>query len=373
MKNKNQILLTAFVCFSALHFQPSTAFAQGSLTPPGAPAPTFKTLDQIEPRTPIATNTTPGNASNLFIITNSGSYYLTANVVGVSAKSGILISNNDVSLDLNGFGLLGVGGSVHGISVSGARTNLVIRNGVVRGWGGNGVGASSANNCVVENLLVSANAADGISAGTNSLVTRCSAIGNASVSGHAGIRVGDGSLVSGCTAYGNNGDSAVGILTGESCTVLNCTASKNNGLSGAGSGIGTRGIHVGPRCLVKDCVAGNNTGTGIRSAGDSVIVGNVCSMNSTNGILATELCLIVGNNCSDNTSNGIHVTDSANHIADNIVHRNGTGIRVGLTNGNSFVIKNFGGPLTIAPGNKNAQLLLPGSGFSSTNAWANFD
>ena len=59
------LLITA-----ALLFLPaSTAFPQGSLTPPGAPAPTMKSLDQIEARTPIS--------SAPFTINASGSYYLT--------------------------------------------------------------------------------------------------------------------------------------------------------------------------------------------------------------------------------------------------------------------------------------------------------
>jgi hypothetical protein len=41
---------------SAFSLQPSALlYAQGSLTPPGAPAATMKTLAQIEPRTPINT------------------------------------------------------------------------------------------------------------------------------------------------------------------------------------------------------------------------------------------------------------------------------------------------------------------------------
>src|ERR1051325_1091641 len=51
----------------------STCFAQGSLTPPGAPGATFKTLSQVEPRFPISDFQT-----NLTI---PGSYYLTTNLV----------------------------------------------------------------------------------------------------------------------------------------------------------------------------------------------------------------------------------------------------------------------------------------------------
>ena len=58
MKNK----LFAFLAFAFLatrNSQLSTSIAQVTLTPPGAPAPTMRTLDQIEPRTPISS--VPGN------------------------------------------------------------------------------------------------------------------------------------------------------------------------------------------------------------------------------------------------------------------------------------------------------------------------
>jgi len=48
------------VFLSVFSFQFS-AFAQGPLTPPGTPAPTMKSLDQIEPRTPIASLRQPND------------------------------------------------------------------------------------------------------------------------------------------------------------------------------------------------------------------------------------------------------------------------------------------------------------------------
>ena len=70
----------------------SILHAQGPLTPPGAPTPTMKTLDQIEPRKEVNATNTPGDATNLFIISTGGSYYLGGNITGVSGKHGIQIA-----------------------------------------------------------------------------------------------------------------------------------------------------------------------------------------------------------------------------------------------------------------------------------------
>src|SRR6266436_4671626 len=90
---RSRHLFALFLLPSALCLLPSGLFAQGSLTPPGAPAPTMKTLQQIEPRTPIS--------SVPVSILNSGSYYLTDNLE-VSYGDAIFISANNVTVDLNG-------------------------------------------------------------------------------------------------------------------------------------------------------------------------------------------------------------------------------------------------------------------------------
>lgn len=87
-------VVLALALLHGVNSQISTCFGQGSLTPPGAPAPTMKTLQQIEPRTPIS--------SVPFSILNSGSYYLTDNL-DVSYGDAIFISANNVTIDLNGF------------------------------------------------------------------------------------------------------------------------------------------------------------------------------------------------------------------------------------------------------------------------------
>ncbi len=91
------------------------ASAQGPLTPPAAPAPSMKSLAQIEPRIAISTTTT---------ITASGSYYLTGNLAG-----SVMIQVSDVTLDLNGFTILN---SSFGIGIgSGNLKNIALRNGSV--------------------------------------------------------------------------------------------------------------------------------------------------------------------------------------------------------------------------------------------------
>lgn len=103
----------------------AAAPAQGPLTPPGAPAPTMKSLDQVEARTPI------GAAP--FTITASGSYYLTSNLT-VAAGNAITISASGVTLDLNGFTITSTSPTPDGVAIEivGGPSDLAISNGHVR-------------------------------------------------------------------------------------------------------------------------------------------------------------------------------------------------------------------------------------------------
>lgn len=95
----------------------------------------MKTLDQIKARTPIG--------SLPYVITNSGAYYRTDTRRGGTSVTGITINASAVTLDLNGFALVGGSGSYHGIFVGGTAsapcTDVVIQNGIVRDWGQSGV------------------------------------------------------------------------------------------------------------------------------------------------------------------------------------------------------------------------------------------
>ncbi len=104
------------------------ALAQGPLSPTAAPAPQGKTLDQIEPRTPLA-----GGTAGL-TISQPGSYYLTGNIT-VASGNGITVNADNVSLDLRGFTISSAAASPTGIGISlpNGRANVSITNGHVRG------------------------------------------------------------------------------------------------------------------------------------------------------------------------------------------------------------------------------------------------
>ena len=104
----------------------SPLLAQGPLTPPGAPAPTMKTLDQIEPRIPIS--------SLPYTISTSGSYYFTGNLVFSDVGGdAITISASNVTLDLMGYTLSSTAGVTGAAIFSTAASGITIRNGKIKG------------------------------------------------------------------------------------------------------------------------------------------------------------------------------------------------------------------------------------------------
>ena len=318
----------ALVLFSTLNPQLSTVFAQGSLRPPGAPAPTMKTLAHIEPRTPI---------SSALTITNAGSYYLTTNI-SVASGNAITISTNDVTLDLNGFAVTaGTGGK--GIVVPGTQRNISIRQGVVRNCPSDGISAGTVNGGLFSDLVLANNGGGGLAAGPNSVVQNCSALTNGT-----GIGVGEGSMVIHCTARGNNS----GIGAGQYCMVTACVASYNGG----------DGIAVGLGSTVSDCLAANNAGDGVQATDDCRVTGCHCTSNGTDG-----------------SSYGIHLTGNyarieGNHIIDN----NGRNLKLDIGSG-SLVVRNTvgGGGFNVPAGNLVGPLLGTSAAVATnSNPHANF-
>ena len=362
MKNQVHQGIIALFLLSTINSQLSTCFAQGSLTPPpGAPAPTMKSLDQVEARTIVNAANTPGDVTGLYNISQAGSYYLTTNLTGVSGKNGIKITANNVTLDLNGFVMQGVSGSSNGIWIPNASTNITIRNGTVSGWGTDGVSntSSSAGNLVCERLNVSANNEDGIGLSGSGAVRDC----NIQKNNRAGINCpgSGGLLISGCTASANGLN---GINVGNGCNIKDCVSSTN----------GLAGIALGNNCSVKDCAESGNGYVGIEVGNNCSVKDCTSSANSSDGILVNgSNCLITGNTCSGNGSIGILIAGGQNRIDNNSV---GNNTSYGIYPNNMNVANNITRNSSPGPGYGNFpgnnDYAPIGSPSTSTNPWQNF-
>lgn len=182
----------------------SSTWAQGGLTPPGAPAATMKTLAQVEPRTPIS--------SAPVTLSQPGSYYLTTNVNGT-----ITIDSDYVTLDLMGFRVAPTAGDAIDIP-TGKGKHTVVRNGTLRLNGASiGVDARYVQDggSRFEDLIIDGNdvAWCGMYAGSGCLIRGCDIrdcnnngiLGNGT---YGGLEVRDcrviGGTVDGITVYQNS-------------------------------------------------------------------------------------------------------------------------------------------------------------------------
>lgn len=268
----------------------------GPLNPPVGPVvSTGKTLTEVEPRIAINLANTPGDADSLFKITQSGSYYLTGNVQGVSFKHGIEIAVGGVSIDLNGFELAGTGMALDGVSSTVASlANINIRNGTVRNWGDCGIdlGTVPASNSRISDVLCRGNSSIGILAGASTIITDCAASQN----GNDGINANTACVVERCTALGNL----------------------------------SSGIVVVAGSTVRECIARTNSFHGIAlSNNGNLIIGNNCSGNGAAGDGANILVAnvqdnrIEGNNCTG-ADRGIDVDGTGNIVIKNTCSGNTT-------------------------------------------------
>jgi hypothetical protein len=395
MKIKCQHGIIALTLISIFNFQPSSVLAQGSLTPPGAPAPTMRSLAQIEPRTPIS--------SLPYTITEPGSYYVTTNLTGVSGSDGITIIFlpviENVTVDLNGFTLTGVPGSHNGIHAAAlnAGHNYVFRNGTLRNWGMDGINASGAINSRFEGLQLYGNTNIGLEAGANCVVSDCVAYSNTvagisvlsgggishcvAANNGIGIQALDGCVVADCTVSGSSSD---GINVGNGTIIRSCTSCQN-GFHGITTDTGctvkdcavyinaSAGINAGNYCAVDDCTVSSNTSYGIVIA-NNCTVRDCTACNCTNGIVDFgNNCQIVGNACTGNGTFGIQILGSQNRIDNNSVGNNGSfGILDESQNSSNSITRNSSPGVGYGNTSGNNDYAPIGTPNTATSPWENF-
>jgi hypothetical protein len=231
----------------------------GSLQPSAAPAPTMKTLNEIEPRIPIPAST---SAASTFIISTSGSYYLQGE--RLCSTIGIRVDVNNVTIDLCGYSLVG-NGSYTGISIMG-RNNVEIRNGTIRNFA---VGIEEP-----------------YTAGTSHRIIDIRAIANA----RAGIYLsGSNNQVRGCSISGNGfspaGNPVYGIFPGTNSTVAGNNISNN----GKSASVYVYSVFCGSNCTIT-----NNT----------ITDNGISSSSNVYGLLCDSGCTVVGNTICNNGTSG---------------------------------------------------------------------
>jgi parallel beta-helix repeat protein len=256
---------------SVFSFQFS-AFSQGSLAPPGAPAPTMKTLDQIR-STGIALNTTntPGDASYEFVITQAGSYYLTSNL-NVTKPNGIHVTVAGVTVDLNGFQISrSSGASGGGITIDSTAHHCTVGNGSITAFA-DGIRVAAlggfARGCAFRDLSMSGCTSSGIIAGDGAVLDSCRVHDNSGGFGVGSINAGAGSTLRNCTAN-NNTAGTYAILASGACSLINCTA-VNNAVQHA--------ISAGAGSTLTNCLANFNTGD--QAISDGFITGQGCTLTN---------------------------------------------------------------------------------------------
>jgi hypothetical protein len=330
----------------------SSVFA-GPMSPPTGPvadtstdpALKYKTLGQIEPRT--AVQSLPASLTASYVITQSGSYYLTGNITGEAGRHGILITASNVTLDLNGFALIGITTAGDGVSTLDFVRNIRVTNGSIRSWPGSGINVLGDNSrfdnlrisdctlagintdtslgTVITDCNVLSCRGGGIYTGVASIVERNTVMNESTLGTGPGISVADGSTVRGNTVRAAR---STGIVTGASCLVENNTVSRSGG----------DGINVGTRSTVQQNSCAENAGSGIVLNGaacaalNNTLTNNAPGSTSAGGIVTTQNNSRIEANTLVGNGQGVRVTGLGNFIARNTARANQTNYTIGNSN-----------------------------------------
>ncbi len=371
----------------------------GNLNPPAGPvSPTMKSLDEIEPRIAISATNTPGDANNQFRISQPGSYYLTGNITGVSGKTCIRIATSGVTLDLNGFTLEGVTGSLSGIYSQSVRST--IRNGTIRNFNV-GIDAYEAAGVRIQDMSCTNAANQNFRASVGAIIENCfseygtvgfdvfeTATLTACVSRYAslyGFEVEGGCALTNCTAV----TAQIGFYVRGPSVLTNCTSQSNS----------IDGFRADESSIFTDCTAFDNDSAGFYGIARCRFT-RCNSRNNQYGFFLTEANAVVECTATANFSNGVRIGGNANSVEHSTCHENGAaGINIAtgvansidsnlltyngtsglfITTGDNISTRNrargnANGNYTFGGNNEYGVILTnPGAGFTSSSAWANF-
>lgn len=305
-KITSSIGLVIILVMGLIFFRLTTVNA-GDLEPSAPPGSTMKTLDEVEARTPISGSSTPVGTYN---ISKSGSYYLTGN--RTCSGTGIAVNADNVTIDLNGYSLIGSGtGTYYGIQMSGKK-NVRIVNGTIRSFGSHGIYEDDYTIGEFHQVInVRANGNGGTGVYLNSLdnlVKDCSCLSN----GAHGIFANNNSTIVGNVAYQNT---QTGIYTGAGCHIDRNISSINE----------NSGIYTGGGSTISNNTVFSNAKHGIRGGSGAMILNNTVRSNNSDdstsyaGIYAYTDCVVRGNTASFNKQYNIYTYSSDTAVENNFV------------------------------------------------------
>lgn len=293
---------------------PALAFGQGQLTPPnavytypneraltpgGVPTPSMKTLMQIDAGEHIPSRDT--NNANLngslgyYNLAQPGRYYLTENL-----DKNIVISSDNVTLDLGGFEVRYMGGGMGPVAISATgalityqRTKVI--NGRVRGNWSQGIVLS--DDSVVSGVDVSEVSGYCIKIGKNGQIADSRVKGpwsqqNPGMPGpHSGIYGDDATVISQCSATGIGG---IGIQVNQSGRVVDCTV----------QGVAGCGIVTNHHCSVGGCAVRMCGSTGFDLGMGSTLHNSAASECGDSGVHVRNGCSLANVTSRDNQDHG---------------------------------------------------------------------
>lgn len=344
-----KVLKTAWVV--CLTLAAISVCAQGPLDPAAAPGPEMKSLEQIESRTPI---------TNLpYVITQSGSYYLTGDLICSGNNYGIYITNTakSVALDLNGFTLTGPGATGYSaIHVGYTSAELTLRNGRIRNWNGNTAYAVYSTDMDAVRIvdIVVENCANGMKV-FNGTVENCTVYDCTTPSGNFFGISGNGTVVINCVVRDCEATTgtAYGYQLSYGSIARNCVAQNLTG----GGGTKSMGFQGQTGTIIESCVA-RKCYNGFYTYNQSLVRNNISVENENHGLLVGfGGSRVEGNNLVKNGGNGLHCSYNTN----NLILANSASLN---TNANFYIMSGSYGPISGAP---------PSTKIEVTNhPWANF-